>query len=361
RLFQALTGSLSHERTQSSCNPFRSLLSISNVTRRFYSPSLTTSQLEHTSTGSNNDTITTSQDDSAKLKDIDKRNRPSRHIRGQYHLLNLKRPRWTEDEKETLLKLVRQGYSSYDVHTHFPLRSICSLDNRMARLRTEEHNKGTIVKKPRLSVQKTAWGVKEDEWLIKRLEEYGFKDREEKDVSWPEIANGTVNGKNLGRTATSCKRRWVIIDPSSERLHGIWSKEEQGRLEKAVRLQLPTSENDAAETKANSTVVLNKLGLPLNGDHMAMVDWDEVSKVVATRSGVQCRSHAYKTLESGTGGRWDESETKRLMKGVDEYGHDWHKVAAVVGTRSAFQARQKYFLTTAKQKQKQQEQAEQQQ
>ncbi|KAF9122087.1 hypothetical protein BG015_005658 [Linnemannia schmuckeri] len=352
RLFQALTSSLSHERTQSSCNPFRSLLSISNVTRRFYSPSLTTSQLEDTPTSSNNGTITPSQDNSSKLEDIDKRSRPSRHIRGQYHLLNPKRPRWTEDEKETLLKFVRQGYSSYDVHTHFPLRSICSLDTRMARLRTEEHNKGTIVKKPRLSVQMSAWGVKEDEWLLKRLEEYGFKDRKEKDVSWPEIANGTVNGKSLGRTATSCKRRWAIINPSSERLHGFWSKEELERLEKAVRSQLPTPESVAAETKADSTVVLNKLGLPLNGDHMATVDWDKVSKVVETRSGVQCRSHAYKTLASGTEGRWADFETERLIKGIDEYGHDWHKVAAAVGTRSAFQARQKYFMM-AKQKQQQ--------
>lgn len=250
-----------------------------------------------------------------------------------------------------LLKLVRQGYSSYEVHTHFPLRSICSLDTRMARLRTEEHNKGTIVKKPRLSVQKTAWGIKEDEWLVKRLEEYGFKDREEKDVSWPEIANGKVNGKALGRTATSCKRRWAIIDPSSERFRGHWLKDELERLEKAVRSQVPSPESVAAETKSGSTVVLNKLGLPLNGDHMMTVDWDKVSKLVETRSGVQCRSHAYKTLASGSEGRWNEFETERLVKGVDEYGHDWHKVAAVIGTRSAFQARQKYYLHVAKVKQ----------
>lgn len=257
-----------------------------------------------------------------------------------------------------LLKFVRQGYSSYDVYTHFPLRSICSLDTRMAKLRTEEERNGTFVKKPRLSVQKTAWGVKEDEWLLKRLEEYGFKDRKEEDVSWPEIANGTVNGKRLGRTATSCKRRWAIIDPSSERLHGFWSKEELGRLEKAVRSQLPDPETVAAETKADSTVALNKLGLPLHGDHMATVDWDEVSNAVETRSGVQCRSHAYKTLASGTEGRWNEFETERLVKGVDEHGHDWHKIAAVIGTRSAFQARQKYFLMVTKNKQAEQKQQE---
>lgn len=360
RLFQTLANGLSHERTHSftffSTGAIRNLLSINNVTRRFYIPSLTTSQLQHTSTGdssSSNASIT--QNDSVRLEDIEKRSRPSRPNRGQYHLLNLKRPRWTEEEKDMLLKFVQQGYSSYDVHTHFPLRSICSLDSRMAHLRTEEQRKGTIDKKPRLSVQKSAWSVKEDEWLLKRLEEYGFKDREKEDVSWPEIANGKVNGKRLGRTATSCKRRWAIIDPSSERLHGFWSKEELGKLEKAVRSQLPDPESLAAETKADSTVVLNKLGLPLNGDHMATVDWDEVSKAVATRSGVQCRSHAYKVLASGSEGRWNEFETERLVKGVDEYGHDWHKVAAVIGTRSAFQVRQKYFQMIKKEEQKQQE------
>jgi hypothetical protein len=366
RLLRTLSSSLSHERTQVSSffspSAFRNLLSISHVTRRFYTPSLTTSQLQQTTTGgsTNNGAITASQDDAVKIEDIDKRNRP-RPSRGQYHLLSAKRPRWTEEEKDLLVNLVRQGYTSYDVRTHFPLRTICSLDTRMARIRTEEHNKGTFVKKPRLSVQKSAWGVKEDEWLVKRLEEYGFKDRELKDVSWPEIANGMVNGKGLGRTATSCKRRWAIIDPSSERFRGIWSKEELERLEEAVRAQLPSPESVAADTKSDSTVVVNKLGLPLHGDHMATVDWDKVSELVETRSGVQCRSHAYKTLASGVEGRWSEFETERLVKGVDEYGHDWHKVAATVGTRSAFQTRQKYFLQVDKLKRqaKQKQQAKQ--
>ncbi|KAG0289520.1 hypothetical protein BGZ96_006950 [Linnemannia gamsii] len=359
RLLQTLSCSLSHERTRVfgffSAGAFRNPLSISHVTQRFYTPSITTSQLQQTTTGGSTDVsaTTTSQNDAAELEDVDKRSRPSRSVRGHYHLLNPTRPRWTEEENVTLLKFVRQGYSSYEVHTHFPLRSICSLDTRMARLRTEEHNKGTFVKKPRLSVQKTAWGTKEDEWLVKRLEEYGLKDIEEKNVSWPEIANGTVNGKALGRTATSCKRRWAIINPSSERYRGYWLVDELERLEKAVRSQLPSPESVAAETKSDSTVVLNKLGLPLNGDHMATVDWDKVSKLVETRSGVQCRSHAYKTLASGTEGRWNEFETERLVRGVDEYGHDWHKVAAVVGTRSAFQTRQKYYLYGKQQRAKQ--------
>ncbi|KAF9548567.1 hypothetical protein EC957_006121 [Mortierella hygrophila] len=363
RLLQTLTNGLSHEQTHSSAffatGALRNLFSISNVTRRFYTPSITTSQLQHTSTGDSSSNASPSQNDSARLEDIERRIRPSRHTRGHYHLLSLKRPRWTDEEKDMLLRFVRQGYSSYDVHTHFPLRSICSLDTRIAHLRTEEQKKGTIVKKPRLSIQKLAWGVKEDEWLLKRLEEYGFKKREEMDVSWPEIANGTVNGKKLGRTATSCKRRWAIIDPSSERLHGIWSKEELERLEKAVRSQLPDLASVAAETKADSTVVLNKLGLPVHGDHMMTIDWDEVSKAVATRSGVQCRSHAHKTLASGVEGKWNTFEIERLVKGVDDYGHDWHKVAAVIGTRSAFQTRQKYFLMVAKKKAEQKEQQKQ--
>ncbi|KAF9339031.1 hypothetical protein BGZ91_007239 [Linnemannia elongata] len=366
RLFQTLTNSLSHERTHistffSTC-ALRNLLSIGNVTRRFHAPSLTTSQLQHTSTSdSSNSNASHTQNESASLQDIEKRSRPSRPFRKQYHLLSLKRPRWTDEEKDMLLKLVRQGYSSYDVHTHFPFRSICSLDSRIARIRTEEQRKGTIAKKPRLSIRKMAWGVKEDEWLVKRLQEYGFKDRKEEDVSWPEIANGTVNGKTLGRTATSCKRRWAIINPSSERLHGLWSKEEVDRLEKAVRSQLPDPASVAAETNVDSTLALNKLGLPLYGDHMATVDWDEISKAVATRSGVQCRSHAYKTFASGTEGRWNEFETERLVRGVDNYGHDWHKVAEAVVSRSAFQVRQKYFKMIGKYKQKQPEQQQEQQ
>ncbi|KAF9131175.1 hypothetical protein BGW39_002145 [Mortierella sp. 14UC] len=344
RFFQALTSNLS----AGACSPFRSVFSISSVARRFYTPSFTTSQLQHTSA----DSISlTPQGNSAK-PDSDKGTRPSRHARGQYHLLNTKRPRWTDEEKEMLLTFVRQGYTSLDIHTHFPLRSICSLDTRMAHLRTEEQDKGNIAKKPRLSIQKQAWSEKEDEWLVKRLQEYGLKDRKEDDISWPVIANGLVDGKSLGRTATSCKRRWAIIDPSSVRRHGYWSQEEKDKLASAVRSYLQESGSiPPGEPKTDSTGVRNKLGLTLNSDSLAMVDWDVVCKEVATRSGVQCRSYAYKNLESGTKGRWDESELERLTKAVAEHGEDWHTIASVVGTRSAFQSRQRYYTMLAKAKQ----------
>ncbi|KAG0376138.1 hypothetical protein BGX24_008208 [Mortierella sp. AD032] len=347
----ALTSNLS----AGACNPFRNALSISSVARRFYTPSLT-SQLQHTSAGSISPA--TSQDNSVK-PDSDKRTRPSRNTRGQYHLLNTKRPRWTDEEKDMLLAFVHQGYSSQDVYTHFPLRSICSLDTRIARLRSEEQAKGTIEKKPRLGIQKVAWSEKEDEWLVKRLKEYGLTGREEEDISWPVVANGLVDGKSLGRTATSCKRRWVIIDPSSERRHGFWTKEEKDKLANAVRKQLKHEKSALSEkSRTNSTGVRNKLGLALNSDSLAMVDWDDVGKEVQTRSGVQCRSHAYKNLESGTKGRWDESEVNRMREGVMKYGEDWHRVASVVGTRSAFQVRQRHFVVLAKTKQQAEKKAE---
>ncbi|KAF9900537.1 Myb-like DNA-binding domain protein [Linnemannia zychae] len=219
-----------------------------------------------------------------------------------------------------------------------------------------EVEKGTMDKKPRLSIQKQAWTEEEDQWLTKRLQEYGLKDREEHEISWPVIANGRVDGKSLGRTATSCKRRWTIIDPSSERHFGYWSQEEKDRLASAIRSQLEemgsiSPEESIKESMTDSTGVRNKLGLTLNGDNLVLIDWDEIGRKVATRSGVQCRSHAFKNLESGLKGRWDEDEVERLTKGIAEYGEDWHKIASVVGTRSAFQSRQKYNTILAKAKQ----------
>ncbi|KAF9100164.1 Myb-like DNA-binding domain protein [Mortierella sp. AD031] len=353
-LLQNLTSSLTNGRAQflgfpstGACNPLRNVLSFSNVTRRFYFPSLTTPQLQQTSSKDSSKPVPTQ--DATNLDD-DKRARPSRPTRGQYHLLNAKRPRWTEEEKDMLLNFVRQGYNSYDIYTHFPLRTICSLDTRMAQLRTEEAAKGTMVKKPRRNIRDCAWSDKETEWLIKRLEDYGLESRKEEDVSWPEIANGVVDGKRLGRTATSCKRRWAIINPTSERIQGRWSKEEQTRLEKAILDQLKDVDSESpasalsSASSAYTASLRNKLGLALNGDHLTFIDWDKIAESVQTRTGIQCRSHANKTLESGVEGKWSEDEYLRFKQGMDEYGHDWHKVAMIVGTRSAFQTRQKFAM-----------------
>ncbi|KAF9920482.1 hypothetical protein FBU30_009696 [Linnemannia zychae] len=357
RLFQTLAISLSHERTQASgiipitaYNLFRNALPASVVVRRLFTPSITRTfqghiSIQNTTSAHNYPIISVAEDISTDSVGNDTKH--DKQNRKKYHSFGMKRPRWSKKEDELLLKYVRRGLSSHNIHSHFPGRTICSIDVRMSQLRSHEMRAGNIPKRPQISIKDSAWSSAEDEWLTKRLRDYLKHGGDPSDISWPKVANGMVDGERLGRTATSCKRRWAIIDPSSKRQSGAWAQDESDRLRDAIRSQLKELNIPTGESVAKG-LHLNKLGLPLNGDILSKINWDEAAAKVMTRSDIQCRSHTFKHFESGKSGKWSDAEVKQLEIGLSKYGTDWNKLASIVGTRSAYQVRQKYLTTWRK-------------
>jgi len=82
-------------------------------------------------------------------------------------------------------------------------------------------------------------------------------------------------------------------------------------------------------------------------------DWVAVSKVVGTRSNVDCQKKAdneikARKLSEPPGLRehrvWEKEETDLLYKAVREHGRDWIKVSKVVGTRSNDECQKKAYF-----------------
>ncbi|CAO3573918.1 unnamed protein product [Mortierella alpina] len=251
------------------------------------------------------------------------------------------RSAWTPEEKTLLANLVRQGLRVQEIHSRFPHRTICTLDTRICQLRkqifkTDSMSKDEIREMRRRNKGSFKhWTADEDEWLRKRVQQQ----QGEGELNWSRIANGSPEDGRLGRTATSCKRRWAIIDPEAKLLHGLWSNEESQKLLQAVCKQLNVSD------RGNSTLLKDGVHGLKDMDSLQLhnVDWKVVAEAVGTRSNIQCRSHAYKNQRSGSKGRWEQDELRRLEIGLERYGHDWHKLAELVHTRSAYQVKQKYF------------------
>ncbi|KAF9953578.1 hypothetical protein BGZ70_000195 [Mortierella alpina] len=237
---------------------------------------------------------------------------------------DLMRSAWSPEEKTLLANLVRQGLHVQDIHSYFPHRTICTLDTRICQLRkqifkTDSMSKDEIREMRRRSKGSFKhWTADEDAWLMRR------------------IANGSPEDGRLGRTATSCKRRWAIIDPEAKLLHGTWSEEESRKLLQAVCKQLNASDKGSVTMLKEGDHGLKDMdSLQLHN-----VDWKVVAEAVGTRSNIQCRSHAYKNQRSGCKGRWEPDELRRLEIGLQRHGQDWHKLAELVNTRSAYQVKQ---------------------
>ncbi|KAF9565646.1 hypothetical protein EC968_004042 [Mortierella alpina] len=338
----SLSASQAAMRPLSMCRSTLSLISTSMIPRRFYIPSLPTSQLQQHSSPP----ITGSKElpkpalHAGGSNNTDPRDGGS----GRNFASDWLRSRWTPEEKAQLTDLVRQGLRIQDIHAYFPHRTICTLDTRICQLRkkifkTDSMSKDEIREMRRRSKGTFKhWTEQEDEWLRKRVQEQQ-EQQEQGGLNWPKIANGSPEGGRLGRTATSCKRRWAIIDPQARLRHGAWSQEESRNLLQAVCKQLNLT-SDVSST-------LLKEGIhelrDMDSIQLHNVDWKVVAEAVGTRSNIQCRSHAYKNQRSGAKGRWEEDELRRLEIGLQRYGQDWHKLAELVQTRSAYQVKQKYF------------------
>ncbi|KAI8605335.1 hypothetical protein EDD21DRAFT_363798 [Dissophora ornata] len=249
---------------------------------------------------------------------------------------------WTEEEDKLLKTFLSEGLTCAEFYKEFPNRTVCSLETRLSRFRQEGKKK--IKELPTaLQPKKIArWRAEEDEQLRAGVEKFGTEN-----ASWPKIANFAVDGKRLGRSTTSCKRRWDIIDPEKVRNLGSWEPAETAKLMMAIRDTLKEYEGGregTGEGKEGQPQKRAGLSLMLGPDELARIDWREISKRMGTRSDVQCRSHIYKTMNSGMKGRWKDDEVERLREGLKDHGMDWKMLEVVVRTRSAFQIRQKYYL-----------------
>ncbi|KAF9949689.1 DNA binding transcription coactivator transcription factor [Mortierella alpina] len=327
-------------RPLSACRSALSLISPSMVPRRFYMPSVPTSQLKQDSSPS------------ASVKDLSAP--PPLHSGGQssadsadkddaqkYLMPDLMRMRWTSEEKAQLADLVRQGLRIQEIHSYFPHRTICTLDTRICQLRKKIFKTDSMSKDEIREMRRRKkgafkhWTKEEDEWLRRRVQQQQGSE----ELNWSKIANGSVEDGRLGRTATSCKRRWAIIDPEARLNHGTWSEEESRKLLLAVCKQLNVAAMGSSSLEQKGLHDLKDM----DTDKLHTVDWKVVAEAVGTRSNIQCRSHAYKNQCTGARGRWNPEELVRLERGLERCGQDWHQLAEYVGTRSAYQVKQKYF------------------
>ncbi|KAI7829645.1 hypothetical protein BC939DRAFT_474192 [Gamsiella multidivaricata] len=214
-----------------------------------------------------------------------------------------------------------------DIYDHFPDRSMTAIESRMSFFRSKEKGNTTTLPNTHKPSKMKRWTPEQDQWLREQVEELGQGD----DIPWLEIGTQEVDGMRLGRTPTSCKRRWDIINPFNDRKSGRWDPEELKKLADAVAEQLEQLE-DVKSQEAKGR----------------LIDWSIVARKVGTRSDVQCRSHMHKSMQAEIKGRWKEDEVERMKVALQEHGQDWKKIAKVVKTRTPFQVKQKYYMSNAR-------------
>ncbi|KAG0056855.1 hypothetical protein BGZ83_003149 [Gryganskiella cystojenkinii] len=288
-----------------------------------------------------------------------------------------KHVRWTEEETLSLQDHVRQGKTTPDIHHLFPNRTISAIDFHVAGVRSaminEELDKQEALLREQegegrdqstetvLTTQERAeivnrlrpklkpWTEQEDNILRDLVEIYGAQSR------WNELENHLVDGKTrLGRTSTSCRRRWEIINPVSERKRGHWQDHEHALLFKSLNAQLAGAMDDGVKDKdknngnktVKSTIYSRADVARLRQQNLEDISWNEVSKVVGSRTSSQCRSRVFKCILSGDRGSWTDRELHLLHEGFREYGTDWIKIAAKIGTRSASQVQNTHWRMT---------------
>ncbi|KAF9314631.1 Myb-like DNA-binding domain protein [Podila horticola] len=302
--------------------------------------------------------------------------------------------RWSKEEDELIFEHVRDGYRSHEIYNLFPRRNQNSVAIRITRIRAaalaeqqknaalhsmrgqkqeeeprerkadspndskvdqEEKGQVPLVHKrvrearpaihlpfpPQLATRRV-WTIEDDELLQKLVAQYSddsIKNR------WLKIATTVVDsatGATIARTATSCKRRWAILDPTRKRNVGMWNEEETEKLARAVRAQVGSQfraevgllDGDAKEDGTRALV--------LDGPELSNLDWSKIEEVVGTRTDVQCRSHFYRFMHTASKGPWGKDEIDKLNEAVAEHGEDWHKVAKAMGTRIPAQVQRHY-------------------
>ncbi|KAG0084087.1 hypothetical protein BGZ93_009033 [Podila epicladia] len=302
--------------------------------------------------------------------------------------------RWSKEEDQLIFEHVRDGYRSHEVYNLFPRRNQNSVAIRITRIRAaalaeqqknaallsitglkqeekpnerkadsrngsiegqkkkdevplvhkrvREAKPAILLPSPPQLATRRAWTIEDDALLQKLVAQYSDESTEN---MWLKIATTVVDpatGATIARTATSCKRRWAILDPTRERNVGIWSEQETRKLAKAVRAQVGNQFRAAVGLLDGDTNEDGTKTLVLDGPELAKLDWGEIEKAVGTRTDVQCRSHFYRFMHTASKGPWGKDEIAKLKKAVAEHGLDWHKVAKAMGTRIPAQVQRHY-------------------
>lgn len=303
--------------------------------------------------------------------------------------------RWSKEEDEQIFQYVREGIRSHEVYALFPRRNQNSVAIRICRIRAaalaEQNKRGDTPKEdqkqeqgdekadpsspskesqeesksvplvqkrvraanpivllpepPKLATRRS-W-TDEDDNILRKLVAKHSGDLTKK--KWLKIATTVVDpvtGDTIARTATSCKRRWAILDPTRKRNVGAWNANETEKLSKAVRAQV--GNQFQAKVALFDSEEDDLKALVLDGPDLAKLDWLKVEEAVGTRTDVQCRSHFYRYLHTASKGRWDKDEVEKLKEAVEEHGEDWHKVAKSLGTRIPPQVQRHYVNTLKK-------------
>ncbi|KAF9133643.1 hypothetical protein BG015_003526 [Linnemannia schmuckeri] len=317
--------------------------------------------------------------------------------------------RWTDEEDMELLRLVKEGKSVYDIYdNYFPHRTLRAIRNRVANAfrvdiicqhqadgrvrnngdedsfvadkvlakaksgaplrrllstleaamvekRNADHCDDTIQRQGVIRIvkeRKGKWTPEEDALLEQLVRTY--IDIPQPTI-WNKVSGGSVDGSRLLRDSISCSHRWRNLYPPSSRCTGIWSKEEELRLQKAVSEQLEgkyqvvvdalvgkpvATENPLGAWRPELQQLPDQAGLPilkLGSRRLRMLSWVAISEKVGSRTESNCRFHFYNVYHNGARGCWTKEELGRAREGLDMFGRDYWKIAGHVGTRTPIQ------------------------
>ncbi|KAF8944020.1 hypothetical protein BGZ47_004748 [Haplosporangium gracile] len=317
--------------------------------------------------------------------------------------------RWTDEEDMELLRLVKEGKSVYDIYdNYFPQRTLRAIRNRVANAfrvetirqhqadgrvrnngdedsfvadkvmakakagaplrqlfstleaamfekRSADQCDDTIQRQGVMRIikeRKGKWTPEEDA-LLKHLVQTHI-DLPQPTI-WNKVSGGSVDGSRLLRDSASCSRRWNNLHPPSSRCTGIWSKEEELRLQKAISEQLEgkyqvvvdalvgkpaATENPLGTWRPELQQLPDQAGLPIlkqGSRRLRMLSWVAISEKVGSRSENNCRFHFYTVYHNGARGFWTNEELERAKEGLDMFGKDYWRIAEHVGTRSPAQ------------------------
>ncbi|KAF9912244.1 Myb-like DNA-binding domain protein [Lobosporangium transversale] len=266
--------------------------------------------------------------------------------------------RWTAGEDAVILELLKQKASMPVFFQRFPDRTTDAIHCRTSILRrrtkTNENETDSVTavghsdseedySDPDLDFKRgvpipVSWTEEEDQMLCDRVRLFTDK---RGNIRWADVVNKLINGRRIDRTTASCRRRWEVLNPSSNTKLGFWSIEESNRLIAAVNKQLGHSPK-SPNFKMDSNI--------------SLVNWQSVAKEVKSRTDMQCRNRMYKTLMNLQEGPWAEEENMAFHEGIARYGLDWKKIAELVVTRSPYQVMRKYHINLRSQERKQRHQ-----
>ncbi|XP_019177068.1 PREDICTED: uncharacterized protein LOC109172334 isoform X2 [Ipomoea nil] len=246
--------------------------------------------------------------------------------------VSVNREKWSKEERENLLKGVKQQFQETMFQRAIDLRWLNWEDpliNQEPWSVVEDKNLLHIVQQKGLSnwidialslgtnrtpfqclaryqrslnasIIKREWTEEEDNKLRAAVEAFG-------ESNWQVVAASLE-----GRTGTQCSNRWIkTLHPARQRV-GKWTADEDKRLKVAVMLFGPKT-------------------------------WRKIAQYVPGRTHVQCRERWVNSLDPSLNlNVWTGEEDLKLEAAIQEHGYSWSKVAACVAPRTDSQCRRRW-------------------